>query len=77
METPKKILDDLSSALCLIEAISVISCEIGGEYDQAVRDIVRLINEHGSGYKETEYGDMTIPLLKSLHTIVRRKVDTD
>lgn len=40
------------------------------QLDQDARDIVRIINEHGEDYADTEYGDMTAPLLESLARLV-------
>lgn len=40
------------------------------EFDQDVRDIARIIQEHGPDYADTEHGDMTAPLLESLARLV-------
>jgi hypothetical protein len=41
------------------------------ELDQDVRDLVRLISDHGDSYKDTEHGDMTVSLLGSLNRLVQ------
>lgn len=41
------------------------------ELDQCVRDLVRLIHDHGKGYAGTEHGDMTLPLLRALNKLVQ------
>jgi len=40
------------------------------DLDQSARDLCRLIQEHAHDYKGTEYGDMTLSLMRALHSLV-------
>lgn len=67
---PEQILEALGSALDVVEKIETISTTLGNDTDQSVRNIVRIITEHGGDYAKTEFGDMTVPLLNDFHKIL-------
>lgn len=54
-----------------IEAMNTMQAAgLPPDLDQDVRDVARIILDHGEDYKDTEYGDMTTSLLESLSRLV-------
>lgn len=65
----ERLANDLCDGLDLLDAMQ--HKRLPPELDQDVRDLVRIIQEHGFDYVNTEHGDMTLPLLQSLNRLVQ------
>jgi hypothetical protein len=64
-------LDGLFDVMSVTEAIEAVSTKVSADFDQSTRNLVRIIVDHGQDYVDTEFGDMTLPLLKDLLKIVK------
>ncbi len=52
--------------LDIVATLETCGVTLGPELDQDLRDLTRIVMDHGAAYAETEHGDMTLPLLRSL-----------
>ena len=60
--------EETSEHLKLLETME--AQQLPAKLDQDARDLHRLIREHAWRYKSTEFGDMTLPLVRSLSRLV-------
>lgn len=63
-----KIAEDFGRSLEILDEMEAAG--LSPDLDQDVRDIVKIILEHGLDYENSEHGDMTVNLLESLRRLV-------
>ena len=73
----KQLAEQVAAELRTVQWIETLSINRGGDYDQSVRNLVRIITEKGPDYKDTEHGDMTHQLLKDLLHIMTEETVFD
>ena len=60
--------DETSEHLKLLDLME--GQQLPDELDQDARDLHRIISDHAWRYEGTEFGDMTLPLVRSLARLV-------